>query len=136
MTPQPTNLTALAGDAEKRDQRSWKRAERAVCSLPYRREFYGLVSDQAISSTDFCQRDDLERLFRGRAAAPDSVENDWIWLIRLGVLRREVDGQGLTERVRLTPMGRQLLATWPTEIPTATPLQRLQHWVSRYRPRR
>ena len=136
MTPQPTNLTAPAEDAEDRDQRSWKRAERAVCSLPYRRTFYGLVSDQAISSAGFCQRTDLDRLFRGRVAAPDSVENDWIWLIRLGVLRREVDGQGLTERVRLTPMGRQLLATWTGEIPTATPLQRLQHWVSRYRPRR
>ena len=136
MTHQPLDCTPITDRPVGSDQRSWIRAQRAVCSLPYRHDFYAMVSDQAISSADFCQRHDLACLFRGRAAEPDSVENDWIWLIRLGVLRREVDGQGLTERVRLTPMGRQLLATWPAEIPTATPLQRLQHWVSRYRPRR
>ena len=38
-----------------------------------------------------------------------STEDDLIWLIQVDVLRREVDGQGLTERMRLTPMGRDLL---------------------------
>ncbi|WP_259722108.1 Npun_F0494 family protein [Synechococcus sp. CS-1328] len=118
------------------DSRAWKRAERAVCCLPYRRDFYLMVSGQAISSTSFCGRNDLHPLFRGGSPVPDSVERDWIWLIRLGVLRREVDGQGLTERVRLTPMGRQILAHWPTDFPRPTPLLRLQHWLSRHRPRR
>ena len=30
-------------------------------------------------------------------------------LIKIGVLRREVDGQGLTSKIRLTPLGRQML---------------------------
>jgi hypothetical protein len=51
------------------------------------------------------------------------------------VLRREVDGQGLTERVRLTPMGREVLAQWPGEIPGASGPLRLQHWLRRHRPR-
>ncbi|MFY8148842.1 MAG: Npun_F0494 family protein [Prochlorococcaceae cyanobacterium] len=118
------------------DAHSRRRAEREVFCLPYRRGFYELVRDQPISSTSFCQRDDLRSLHRGLVPRPESVERDWIWLIRLGVLRREVDGQGLTERVRLTPMGRQLLAQWPGEFPRPTPLQHLQHWISRYRPRR
>ena len=46
------------------------------------------------------------------------TEDDLIWLIQVGVLRREVDGQGLTERVRLTPMGRKLLDHWSGEIPS------------------
>ena len=56
-------------------------------------------------------------------------------LIQLGVLRREVDGQGLTHRVRLTPMGRQLLLQWPDAIPPAGPLSQLLHGLRRRRPR-
>ena len=41
-------------------------------------------------------------------------ENEFRWLIKVGVLRREVDGQGLTSKVRLTPLGRQIFAIHPT----------------------
>lgn len=34
-----------------------------------------------------------------------------MWLIQVGVLRREVDGQGITDSYRLAPLGRQLLET-------------------------
>ena len=37
------------------------------------------------------------------------IENQFIKLIKIGVLRREVDGQGLTSKVRITPIGRQVL---------------------------
>ena len=37
------------------------------------------------------------------------IENEFIKLIKIGVLRREVDGQGLTSKVRITPIGRQVL---------------------------
>jgi hypothetical protein len=30
------------------------------------------------------------------------------WLIQVGILRREVDGQGITDSFRLTPLGHQL----------------------------
>jgi hypothetical protein len=66
---------------------------------------------------------------------PDRVEAHLIWLIRLGVLRREVDGQGLTERVRLTPMGRELLESWASEIPRAGLAERIRHQLRRSRPR-
>ena len=39
----------------------------------------------------------------------ENLERDLLWLIAVGVLRREVDGQGLTSRFRLTPLGRDLL---------------------------
>jgi hypothetical protein len=63
------------------------------------------------------------------------VEDHFIWLIRLGVLRREVDGQGLTERVRMTPMGRQLLERWSGEIPRAGLIERICQGLRRRRPR-
>jgi hypothetical protein len=49
-------------------------------------------------------------------------------------LRREVDGQGLTERVRLTPLGRDSIADWRDTIPPAGPLTRLSHWLRQHRP--
>ena len=41
--------------------------------------------------------------------SPLFIENEFLRLIKIGVLRREVDGQGLTSRVRITPIGRQVL---------------------------
>ena len=37
------------------------------------------------------------------------IENEFLKLIRIGVLRREVDGQGLTSKVRITPIGRHVI---------------------------
>ncbi|WP_370497282.1 Npun_F0494 family protein [Trichodesmium erythraeum] len=36
-------------------------------------------------------------------------ENYLLWLIQVGVLRKEVDRQGITDSFRLTPMGHQLV---------------------------
>lgn len=116
------------------DRRAQQRASQALRCLPFRRAFYRTVTEQALSSTELCRRNDDRSLCRG-APTPDRVEAHWIWLIQLGVLRREVDGQGLTERVRLTPMGRELLAQWPGEIPAPSLLDRLQHGLRRRRPR-
>jgi hypothetical protein len=116
------------------DQRALNRAGLALRCLPFRRAFYDEITDQALSSTALCRRNEASSLCRG-APTPDRVEAHWIWLIQLGVLRREVDGQGLTERVRLTPMGRELLAQWPGEIPTPSGLDRLLHGLRRWRPR-
>lgn len=41
-----------------------------------------------------------------------AAENQLLWLIQVGLLRREVDGQGLTDSFRVTPLGRQLVQEW------------------------
>ena len=41
------------------------------------------------------------------------IENEFLKLIKIGVLRREVDGQGLTSKVRITPIGRKVLESCP-----------------------
>lgn len=38
-----------------------------------------------------------------------AIESAMMWLLQVGVVRREVDGQGLTSRFRLTSLGRQAL---------------------------
>lgn len=116
------------------DHRAIERASLALRCLPYPRAFYQLVSGTAIGSAELNQRGDAHELCC-RRLTPERIETDWIWLIQLGVLRREVDGQGLTHRVRLTPMGREVLATWRNRIPPAGPLMRLKHWLRQHRPR-
>ena len=126
------------------DQRGWEstssaarslaRARQALPCLPYRRAFYDLLLQQGLGSDELASRSDRNRLCR-RFPGVNRCEDQLIWLIRLGVLRREVDGQGLTERVRLTPMGREVLAGWPGDIPPAGPWARLLHALRRHWPR-
>ena len=114
------------------DPRALGRARQALGCLPFRRVLFDTLAGTALSSGA------IAAAAEGYCAFPvreNAVEAHLIWLIRLGVLRREVDGQGLTERVRLTPMGRALLDTIPGEIPAAGPLTRLRHWLRRHRPR-
>ena len=114
--------------------RSLHRARQAMRCLPFTHGFYALLEQGALSSTELTARSDWREL------CPSSLnrsrtEDTLIWLIQLGVLRREVDGQGLTERVRLTPMGRELLQNWSAAIPPAPLHQRIHHWLRRHRPR-
>lgn len=63
------------------------------------------------------------------------AEAQLMWLIRVGLLRREVDGQGLTDRFRLTPLGRQLADRWQESgRPIGTPSwgAQLLNFVSRW----
>lgn len=116
------------------DARALERARRSLRCLPFRRGFYELLCSGALSSGELAGRPDLQTLLRAPVSA-DQLEDHFIWLIRLGVLRREVDGQGLTERVRLTPLGRQVLESLPQEIPVAGLGTQLRCWLQRHRPR-
>ncbi len=111
-----------------------RRARQAVCCLPFQRSFYRNVEEAALSSSELVARSDWSSQTRRRLNASET-EDLLIWLIQLGVLRREVDGQGLTERVRLTPLGREVLIPWPETIPSAGIGSRLMHWIRRNRPR-
>ena len=151
--PEPINtpgfLATLRGKWEENDARSskvvtssttlvseraLKRARQAMRCLPFRRAFYNELEHEARSSTQLSSQKDWMAISR-KPLSRSSTEDDLIWLIQVGVLRREVDGQGLTERVRLTPMGRDLLDNWDGEIPSADALQVMHHWLRRHRPR-
>jgi len=65
-----------------------------------------------------------------------AAENALLWLIQVGILRREVDGQGITDSFRLTPLGRQLLEKWQQqslpEIPDPSLCDRISNACSRW----
>ncbi len=39
-----------------------------------------------------------------------ATEDELMWLFRVGIVRREVDGQGITDCFRLTPLGAHVLS--------------------------
>jgi len=77
--------------------------------LPFAEAMYRCLQQQGLDAESLWS--DRGRFGRGRRwpASAEGLEDDLRWLIAVGVLRREVDGQGLTNRFRLTPLGRQLL---------------------------
>ena len=121
-------------DPSELTQHAMRRARQAVRCLPFQRSFYRNLENAALSSAELAALPDWSSQTRRRLNARET-EDQLIWLIQLGVLRREVDGQGLTERVRLTPLGREVLTPWPESIPSAGVGGRLVHWCRRNRPR-
>jgi hypothetical protein len=64
-----------------------------------------------------------------------SVETATNWLIQVGMLRREVDGQGLTDSFRLTPLGVELVEKWEAaggNLPPASIFDRISNWRARW----
>ena len=113
------------------DEVSFCRASRAIRCLPFKRYFYEVIQDGSISSKELCEKSDWEKL----VFAPFGVsraEAHFRWMIKIGVLRREVDGQGLTNRVRLTPLGIEVIKQWPIEIPRAGLRERMQENFRRH----
>ncbi len=120
-------------------QRAIRRARSALRCLPFRQAFYRQLESQPLGSNDLGSSNAGESNPAAQwcfsPVGAYEAEGHLIWLIQLGVLRREVDGQGLTERVRLTPLGRQVLQPWSGEIPRANPGQRFWGWLQRHWPR-
>jgi len=114
---------------------SLARAALSLRCLPFRRGFYEAVAGKALSSEELARQADIAPPLTFLPLSRERAEDHFLWLIRLGVLRREVDGQGLTERVRLTPMGRRVLRRWPSEIPRAGRRERILEALRRHRPR-
>ncbi len=64
-----------------------------------------------------------------------SVEAATDWLIQVGMLRREVDGQGLTDSFRLTPLGLELVEKWAANggtLPPVNAIDRFNNWSARW----
>ncbi len=99
--------------------------------LPFKKAFYKELETIAFSSNELCHRENQDR-FLFYSLSPEKAEDYLIWMIKLGILRREVDGQGLTSRVRLTPMGRNVIDRITGEIPRASRRQRLIESIQRH----
>ncbi len=62
------------------------------------------------------------------------VESDLSWLIKVGLLRKEVDGQGITDSFRLTPLGKNLILQWQKQgenFPQPSFFERIINFLNR-----
>ena len=92
------------------DQKIFKRAKEGISSCPFNFFLFQSLLEGSLSSEDVLLKKSAylnqEFMFVNSALF---IENEFLKLIKIGVLRREVDGQGLTSKVRITPIGRQVL---------------------------
>ena len=105
-----------------------RRADRAARCSPLRRRFFTALRGGAVGLAELCGPDSP---FTTRPLSEAQAEQQVGWLLRVGLLRREVDGQGLTDRVRLTPLGRQVVAAWPEG--SCPPVSWRERWANRGR---
>lgn len=88
------------------------RAERAVRCSPFLIDLFRTMLHQGVALRAIAGNDGFRNRYTRRPVPELMAESQLIWLIETGILRREVDGQGITDSFRLTPLGRQLLEKW------------------------
>ncbi|MEG3435800.1 Npun_F0494 family protein [Pannus brasiliensis CCIBt3594] len=89
-----------------------RRADRALRGSPFRLELFTAMKERGIPLLSIVARSGVESGYTRTPLGEAKVERHLLWLIKVGILRREVDGQGITDSFRLTPLGRQLVEKW------------------------
>jgi hypothetical protein len=82
-----------------------QRAELALRCSPFHIKLLQDMRYQGISIYKTVANSGIELGYTKRKMSELVAESDLVWLIQVGMLRREVDGQGLTDSFRLTPLG-------------------------------
>ena len=92
------------------DQKIFRRAKKGIRSCPFNFFLFHSLLDGSLSAENVFLKKSIylnqEFMFIRSSLF---IENEFLRLIKIVVLRREVDGQGLTSKVRITPIGRQVL---------------------------
>ena len=96
------------------DQKIFRRAKKGIRHCPFNLFLFQCLQKESLSAQDVFENKskylNKEFMFINSSLF---IENEFLKLIKIGVLRREVDGQGLTSKVRITPIGRQILENSP-----------------------
>ncbi|WP_353932719.1 Npun_F0494 family protein [Okeanomitos corallinicola TIOX110] len=100
-------------------QKTLERAERSLICSPFHLSLFTAMQTQSISLGAIATETGFQTGYTKRPLSELVCDNALGWLIEVGILRREVDGQGITDGFRLTPLGYQLVekflnTTWPS----------------------
>ena len=95
------------------------RAERALICSPFKAALFVQMLEERVGMGEIAGKAGVINSYTSKPMSELVVDNALVWLIQVGILRREVDGQGITDSFRLTPLGRQLAKqvqtkTWRT----------------------
>jgi hypothetical protein len=88
------------------------RADRAMRCAPFQLKLFVAMQYEGISLQSIADQAGVQNQYTRQLVQEWDAENSLMWLIAVGLLRREVDGQGLTDSFRLTPLGRYLVEKW------------------------
>jgi hypothetical protein len=89
-----------------------QRAKRAIACSPFHKPLFVQMALQSVALTEVAGTSGVAHHYTQKALPEGAVERSLLWFIQVGLLRREVDGQGLTDSFRLTPLGRLLTEQW------------------------
>ncbi|HEY9651079.1 MAG TPA: Npun_F0494 family protein, partial [Coleofasciculaceae cyanobacterium] len=104
------------------------RAERAMCCSSFQLPLFIAMRSKSVPIQAIAGQEGVTNQYTQRSLSELAAEGDLMWLIQVGLLRREVDGQGITDSFRLTPLGRQLVEKWEKQggkFPSPSFLDRL-----------
>jgi hypothetical protein len=132
--PQLNNLmTSALRKPSRYSSATLKRAERAVRCLPFTPALFTQMRQESVDLRLIAGQTGVRHGYVKQVLSEMAVEKHLLWLIEVGLLRREVDGQGLTNSFRLTPLGHELTQRWQRErIPAASGADRLYNFLSRW----
>ena len=107
-----------------------QRAEIALRCAPFTVKLFADMASQGVNLRAIAGGDGLKNEYLTSSTNLILTENSLLWLIQVGILRREVDGQGITDSFRLTPMGHFLLDKFKSQprFETASPCDRVQNF--------
>lgn len=113
------------------------RAERAARCAPFRAKLYTTMRVQGVALSSIAGTRGVQNGYTRHPLPELMADDELAWLMQIGLLRREVDGQGLTDSFRLTPLGRQLMEKWEQQggigyIGHATWRDRLLNFLTRW----
>lgn len=86
-----------------------ERAKRSLVCSPFTVCLFEAMRNVGVGLSEIAGDSGVQRGYTKRPHSELVTDNALTWLIQVGVLRREVDGQGITDSFRLTPLGRQLI---------------------------
>lgn len=111
------------------------RAELALRCAPFQLALFAKLRWEGVAVPKLAGDLGVASGYTRRPLSELGVESATDWLIRVGMLRREVDGQGLTDSFRLTPLGLELVEKWEAQggnLPPANILERVKNFATRW----
>jgi hypothetical protein len=111
------------------------RAELALRCAPFQLALFAKLRWEGVAVPKLAGDLGVASGYTRRPLSELGVESATDWLIRVGMLRREVDGQGLTDSFRLTPLGLELVEKWEARggnLPPANILERVKNFATRW----
>lgn len=116
-------------------QKTIERAERSLRVSPFRILLFTTMRSRSVDFQEITGVNGTKNQFTQRQLSELIADNSLLWLIQVGVLRREVDGQGITNSFRLTPLGHEIigkLSAQSNEIPPASWRDRIYQFFTRW----